>query len=401
MPFATPLSRAAGWVALVQFFFFTSWIVYAVYLPKLLDQAGIGREWVIWFILLDHLVFAVSDTFMGFAADRFERWIGALGPAIIFVNVASCLAFAMLPIGALAGADSAGLFVGLLLIWLITSSVLRAPPMVLLMKHAARPRAPWLAAIALSGLALGGALSPFLGTYLRTLDPLIPFVVTALTLAATTLALLQVQRATSALPAAEREPAGAYPVGVGRLSLFLTGALLIGFGFQVHFFLNTKAQFLSFIEPRQLELYLPLFWVGFNLMVFPGAYLARRLGPAQVMAMAALLGGLGLIGSALAPSLELLVAAQMLAGGAWGVLLMGGISAALGLGTSGREGLVLGLWFSVLAVATIARTGLVVAGLKTEPGWADALAWFPVAAWVFGALPLALLGWQQRDESRA
>jgi hypothetical protein len=64
----------------------------------------------------------------------------------------------------LGGENAAGiqaLWIALLVIWIASSSVLRAPPVVLLMKYAAKPQVPRLAALILLGLALGGAISPY------------------------------------------------------------------------------------------------------------------------------------------------------------------------------------------------------------------------------------------------
>ncbi len=63
----------------------------------------------------------------------------------------------------------------------------------------------------------------------------------------------------------------------------------------------------------------------------------------------------------------------------------------MGLGTSGREGLVLGLWFSFLSLATLARAGIVVAGLDKLPSFAPWLSWIPPLAWLSGAVLLLLV----------
>lgn len=120
------------------------------------------------------------------------------------------------------------------------------------MKHAARPKAPGLAAILLLGLALAGAVAPYLGIWLKQLDPAVPFVVTSLTLFAVTLGLSWVQRIVAALPAEARAPQDVKPAGRGLLAPLFLGTLFIAFGFQVHYFLNTKAQYLRFIEPANL-----------------------------------------------------------------------------------------------------------------------------------------------------
>jgi len=397
------LERAALYLSVIQFLFFTSWVVYAIYLGDLLDRVGIGRAYLIWFVILDQAIFAVSDTLMGYAADKVERFIGDLGPKIVAVNAVSCLAFLLLPFtpNLIGESLSPLVFTLLAAIWIATSSVLRAPPLVLLMKHAARPKAPRLAALSLLGLALGGALSPYLGMVLKDIDPAIPFVLTSLALVLATLGLSHVERIARELPARERQPATApSPVDIPGVALLLLSILLIAFGFQINAFLNSKPLYLNFVSNEQLVLVLPLFWVGFKLLVFPGAAAARQFGPPIILALGALVGAIALLSAGEAGSLPLLIAAQMLAGGAWGVVFMAGISAALNLGTSGREGLVLGLWFTMISLATLTRAGLVAGGVKTSPELLEALQWAPGLFWALGGFILLLLTYRTNTRNQ-
>jgi hypothetical protein len=136
---------------------------------------------------------------------------------------------------------------------------------------------------------------------------------------------------------------------------------------------------------------MPVFWIGFNLAMFPGAALARRFGTVRVVAVAAALGTAGEFMAAHAPSLEVLIGAQLAAGGAWGCVLMAGFAAAVEFGRSGREGWALGLLFAALAAATLVRMGAVVAGLNQAREFAAALAVAPVILWCAACLLLAWL----------
>lgn len=225
MTASNPLRNTALYLAVIQFLFVTSWVIYVIFLGDLLESVGLGRELVIWFIMLDQAVFALTDTAMGFAADRVERMIGRLGPLIIGVNSVSCIAFLLLPFSAELGTGVAAqaVFIALIVIWIGTSSVLRAPPIVLLMKHAARPRAPKLTALILSGLALGGAFAPYLNLTLNDIDPRIPFIMTSVTLLLVTLGLSRMEhlvRAESAPAQPPRADAGKATSG-GRVVLLL------------------------------------------------------------------------------------------------------------------------------------------------------------------------------------
>jgi hypothetical protein len=123
------------YLAVIQFFFALSWTVYVIFLPQLAEQVGIPRNAVIYVLMLDQLIFVLADYAMGVASDRTARVVGRLGRIVLAVTVLSCAAFLLLPVVAPSG--SAPLFLGLVVLWSITSSALRAPPLTLIGRHAA------------------------------------------------------------------------------------------------------------------------------------------------------------------------------------------------------------------------------------------------------------------------
>lgn len=386
------LRTATLQLAVIQFFFATCWVVYVIFLGDLLERVGIGRDKLIWFILVDQLIFAFSDAFTGYWADRMDRFVGRLGPLIIGVNAVSCLAFLAIPFAADLGPDiGPGPFMALILIWIATSSVLRAPAIILFLKHTAKPNTPRLAAYTLFGLSLGGAVAPFLGLWLKGMDPFIPFVLNAVVLFITTLGLARVQRLKERLPADQKAAEPGNPAAAPVVARLMIGTLLIAFGFQVQYFLNTKGQYLAHVEPAQLIWVLPLFWVGFKLAMMPGSVASTRYGAERVLALAGLFGGVGLFGVLFAPNLGLLIAAQMAAGAAYGLVYVSGWCSALNMGDTGKEGLILGLWFSMNSLAAVIRAGLVAGGAKAWPGFAELIQWVPGAMWLLGAVVLISL----------
>src|SRR5437868_7084064 len=80
---------AALYLGVVQFLFATTWIVYVIYLPRLLESVGVAAALVPWVLLLDQLIFMVADVVMGVAADRVERLAGRLGPVVLAGAVVS------------------------------------------------------------------------------------------------------------------------------------------------------------------------------------------------------------------------------------------------------------------------------------------------------------------------
>ncbi|HTE15782.1 MAG TPA: MFS transporter, partial [Burkholderiales bacterium] len=260
---AVPASVAL-YMAVVQFLFVTTWTVYVIFLPRLLDSVGLPASLTPLILIIDQLVFMVMDIYVGVAADRAQRMLGTVGPLVIGMTVASCIAFLLLPFAAHSGATAPAVALGLMLVWTVTSSALRAPPWVLLSKYAAAPSVPRMNMLMLWGLAAGGAIAPYLGVVLKNTDPRLPFVLSSLTLLAATAGIVYVERRLKlsplAPPAATPKPADV----TGKSSLFLAGLLLLAVGFQVHYSVNTAAQFLKFTQLDGLEWLMPVFWIGFG-----------------------------------------------------------------------------------------------------------------------------------------
>ena len=389
---------AALYLALIQFFFATTWVVYVVFLPGLLKQVGIDASWLIWLLLLDQLVFTVTDTAMGYAADKIERLIGRLGPMIVWTSVITCVAFACLPfIAEVQTKGQAGLL-GLIFIWIVTSSALRAPPLVLLTKYAAKPQIPWLATLSLLGLALAGAVAPYLQLWMKGMDARFPFLLTSGTLLATVSGLVWIERQLHPATGISSPPLSPEPHKKYRnvIYLLMLGSLLTGIGFQFHYFFNSPSfikRFLPLATPETLAWLLPIFWVGFKLLMLVGTPLVRRLGGITVVAMAAGIGTLGVMATNFAPNLYLLMLAQLITGGAWGCLFTSGVSTALGLGKTGHEGLVLGSWFAMLSLANFIRIGMVATEVNKLPSVAEILPFLAGTAWFIGTLFLFMAVW--------
>jgi hypothetical protein len=389
---AKPRTPSIGvYLAVLQLVFTLGWTVYAIYLPRLAAQVGIAPTAVILILMLDQAIFTVTDTAMGIAADRIAPIVGRLGVFVASLTALSCAAFVALPFIAATGPNAQGVFIGLIVVWSITSSALRAPPLTLLGKYGAKPQIPLLAALAMLGYGVAGAVSPYLGVTLRNQDPRLPFVISSVVLLITALAMSKVERSLSQAPQMEpKQAAPAKPLGAVPFA-FIAVMVILALGYQLHFSINSAPFFLRFAKPADLEWLMPVFWIGFNIAMFPASVITRTRGGLMVMGFAGLLGAAAVIGAEMAGSLNLLIAAQFMAGAAWGCMLMSAFSAALAIGETGAEGKVIGLVFSALALGTFARMAAVAGGLQKLPEYAPLLHWAPVACWAVAGAGLLLL----------
>jgi hypothetical protein len=326
--------------------------------------------------MLDQVIFTVCDFATGVAADKVTRIIGRLGVWVAGLTALSCLAFLALPFVAAAGAP---LLIAVTIVWTVTSSALRAPPLMLLGKYAAKPALPYLSSLAMLGYGLAGAVSPYLAVTLANADPRIPFALASLVLVLTALGMISAERRLAAQPKPEpgTETAQPPPRAFGPLTpqamLFALGMTVLALGYQIHFALESAPLYRRFAKPDDLVWLMPVFWIGFNIAMFPASLLTKRFGGTIVMGAAALLGALAIAMAHAAQALDLLVAAQLASGAAWGVILMSAFTVAFTNGANGGEGRMSGLLFSTLALATLARMAAVAGGIGGDPAFKVAL----------------------------
>lgn len=382
-------TKAGLYIAVLQLIFTLGWTVYAIYLPRLAASVGIPRSAVILILLLDQAIFTLSDFAMGVWADKASRVLGKLGTTVAAITALSCAAFLALPLVAGAGVP-AEVFLALTITWAVTSSALRAPPLMLLGKYAAKPSVPLLGALAMLGIGIAGAVSPYLALTLRDQDPRLPFALASCALVLAALALARVERRLAKeAPAAETPPATADRAVPTPLVIFALAMAVLGLGFQLHFSINTAPLYKRFAG--SIDWLMPVFWIGFNVGMFPATLLAKRFGGLPTMGGAGLLGALAILIAEVAGNLGVLVVAQLAAGAAWGAILMAAFTAAIAIGHTGHEGKAMGLLFSALAIATFVRMGMVAAGFVGDPTVTALLAWAPVACWALTGLALLAL----------
>jgi MFS family permease len=398
------IPHAAGvYLAVLQFVFTLGWTSYAFYLPKLAVSVGLSAGAVGIILMLDQIIFTVTDFSMGVAADKVSRVIGRLGHWVAAITFLSTLAFVSLPFIA-ANHLGPARFLALTVIWAVTSSALRAPPLMLLGKYAARPAIPYLGSLAMLGLGVAGAASPYLAMTLARQDPRLPFVIAGVTLLLVSLALAKVERSlakqapTTSAPQKTIDRAIPMPILVFGLAI-----VVFALGFQLHFFFNSAPLFKKFTS--DIGTLMPVFWIGFSVGMFPASRITKRWGGLPVMGAAGLLGAAALVLMESSTALGLTVAAQVIVGAAWGCILMSAFAAAAALGATGHEGKTTGLLYSALALATFARVATSASGALGDPALGPLLDWAPIACWaIAGALLVGLtlaFAWRETAPAQA
>jgi hypothetical protein len=375
--------RLGFYFALLQCFFALCWVVYVIYLPQLAARAGIPKSWVIWILVADQLVFTLADWWMGARADQASRTFGRLSARIALLTLVSALAFATLPW--MTGAGPVALLV-LIGIWTVTSSALHAPPLMLIGKYAAAHAKPRLNAAWLFGTGVAGAVASYLAGQLRDVNPALPFLLASVAVALTAWAVGWAEKSL----AAQSPPPATAPAKPLPLGLFLITILLASLGFQIHFSVNTAPLYLQFASPAELGQLMPVFWVGFNLVLFPLTWALRRHGDYALLVIGTVAGGLAILAATLTGSLNLLIAAQLFAGAGWAAVMLAAFGLCQTLGHSGREGYAAGGLFSMFAVAALIRTLLIATQWNQDAAVQQLVQHIPAVLWSLAAVLLIL-----------
>ena len=81
---------------------------------------------------------------------------------------------------------------------------------------------------------------------------------------------------------------------LGQIPMFFIGSMvLLSLGYQLHFSVNSGPFFLRFAKPEDLQWLMPVFWIGFNIAMFPASVIVKHRGGLIVMGAAGLLGRAG------------------------------------------------------------------------------------------------------------
>ncbi len=162
--------------------------------------------------------------------------------------------------------------------------------------------------------------------------------------------------------------------------VFIAATIALALGYQLHFAMNSAPFYLRFAKPDELPWLMPIFWIGFNIAMFPASIVVKHRGGLIVMGAAGLLGAVAIAG----PNSPAPQHADRRAVYRRSCVGLHADECDLGCArhrSTGAEGKVTGLVFSALALGTFARMAAVAGGLQKMPDYAPLLHWAPVACW--------------------
>lgn len=172
-------------LAAVQGAIVLTWVIYNLYLDKLLQQFGFPVGLVAVILLIENGLAMIMEPLMGAYSDRAQYWLGSRFP---FISVGVILASGLLiAIAALAVfGDPAGLIRWLLPVllvaWAIAMTVFRSPALSLLSRYAYGSGLPQAASVLTVMGALAGSMGPLANQFILGLGPAIAFGLASLVL---------------------------------------------------------------------------------------------------------------------------------------------------------------------------------------------------------------------------
>jgi len=374
-------------IGFIQFVLALSWTAYAIYLPQLAAQAGLAAVVVPWLLAADQAIFAVSDWMSGAHADRVLARARRLVPILLVATLVSTSAFALLPWAAPALGATA--LLTLTLIWVASTAALRAPAMALLVQYVPPPGRPALAASVAVGIAVAGAVAPYLARQLRGVDPRWPFALAAGGVMIAALGLWLAERRL------QRGPATSLPAdGIGprplvfdsmRTLALVAGLLALGFQAQV---LLLPAQLGR--AGASIENFMPVFWGAFGLAAAVGPFALARIDARPIMIAAGLAAAVGAALASLGAGVAATVGGHAVAGLGWGMMLAGLFAVTVAEATGSTAGRIAAIVFGALAAAAFVRIAATAAGWPRSGVLGPGIAWSSSLAWLLGALAVAL-----------
>ncbi|MGB8701838.1 MAG: MFS transporter [Thermosynechococcaceae cyanobacterium] len=353
-----------------------TWVIYTLYLGKLLTQMGFTAEFAAGILVVESLLAIAMEPLMGLVSDRMQQWLGSRFPLIAVGVVLGAGLFMAIPLLVLFGPQPGllhWLFPTMLVLWATAMNLFRSPALALLGRYAFGSGLPQAASLLTLMGALAGALRPFANDWLLSLGPLITFGVGSITLLASATALRWTDPNPQILSGAGGDSVGqkrslSWPA---LALLFTTGAgIAAGFRLQMKIF----PDILKAIPNANASLSIGAIFVAIALTAIPAGAIARRMGNRRAMV-------LGVIGTVAA------LGCLMLVRQSWSVTLValalgtgqsfinnGTFPLALSLVPSHKSGLGIGMFFGGGALSA-ALLGTWFAGVKTvAPGLGIGLA---------------------------
>jgi len=408
-----------------------AWVVYNLYLQKLLETFGFSPGAATIVVFVENLLATLIEPVMGGLSDLSQRWLGSRFPFIAVGIVLSAALFILIPTVWILGDWGQALellrplFPVVLVLWALAMTIFRSPALSLLKRYALNSRLTQAASLLTLTEGIARGLGFLTSPWILKIGPVFAFGLGSLALLASAIVLLlvlpnsqvetqkpltgksEVNPGRSVLlkepsTIAGVDPPGTVPPGTIPIALsFAKIGLIFGAGVGVslgfRLFMATFSRVLKQIEIPEVttRIILGSLFLSMSLTSLPLGNLGMRLGTRRGMLvgltlMAGLCSSIALISS---PGLGMLVAISV--GAAFSLVSNATVPFALSLVPTERSGLGTAIYFSGGSIAVTLLSGTLAKLQNVNPA---------VAA-LLGAVSFLLAGFfvaaSQNDRSKA
>jgi Na+/melibiose symporter-like transporter len=347
-------------LATVQGAIALTWVIYNLYLPKLLAQMGFPIALTVTLLVIENLLSAVTEPVMGTLSDQKQQWVGSRLPFIAAGVVASSALFIAVPAVVVFGVGQILLPI-LAVAWALAMTLFRSPALSLLGRYAFGSGLPKAASILTLVGALAGALAPLANEMILQWGAIAAFSIgsVVLLIAAATLRQTDSQLADSQLADSQLsestdrlQPLSSVQLSWVQLAWVFAAGMFVSIGFRL--MMQVLPAVLKTQPDANVSLIMGLVFVSVAITAIPAGSLAVRLGNAKAMqlGLGVMAGALLLVLGARQPAVSGLLAIVL--GAAFSLVSNGTIPFALAQVPPAKAGLGTGMYFSGGAIGASA-----------------------------------------------
>jgi Na+/melibiose symporter-like transporter len=321
-----------------------TWLIYNIYLPKLLVSYGFSPGLAVLLLIIENAIAVFLEPLFGSLSDRAYRWLatkfGIISFGVILTSAISISIPAIIIFGDLSNAVK-WIIPGILIAWAMAMTVFRTPAISLVGRYAFASELP----IAMSFLTLAGgfiaALQPIFKDFILEIGPAFAFAVSSIVLLAATGLLRYFDPGMNDdLPVTKRQPIPFANIG-----------LLMGMGWGLAW--GSRALFETL--PKIIKLNLPqvnpilamiIISLAIAISALPAGIFASKNGNQRTMLIGIVTTLIGLLIMVFLPSVITTTIAIVLFICCFSWATNGAIPLAINLFPADRMGLAVGLYFS-------------------------------------------------------
>lgn len=341
-------------LAAVQGAISLTWVIYRLYLDKLLIQFGFSAALAVTLLVVENLLAAVMEPLMGGLSDRAKRWVGTRFPFITGGVILSSALFIAIPAVVIFGNPAIRWVLPILLIgWALAMTVFRSPAVSLLGRYAAPSALPLAASLLTLSAGLINAFAPVANKIVLGWGPVVTFALGSFVLLGAVAVLRFVHPPETPALSDPSLESSALPTTDSLLLklglIFITGA---GVAWGTSFLMQTLRKVMqSFFGDANINLVMLVIGLALAFAALPAGAVAVKVSNGRAM-----LWGIGLTAGlmlliALIPNVAIAMASVAAIVGTFSLISNGAVPYALSLVPQEQAGLGTGMYFGGVSAA--------------------------------------------------